>query len=1139
MGDLERLQQAIQALEAQRSILGEAVVDAALGPMREKLAALQGARQPEQQRKLATVLFMDIAGHTALTQNMDPEELMEVVDQPLARMAERVAEHGGRVVRYQGDGFKAVFGLPTADENDPENAIRAGLAIQATAGEIAGQLEREHSLRGFAVRVGIATGLVLGGGGGTEGEDAVKGEPVNLAARLESAAKPGTVLIAHPTYQHVRGVFDVQPLEPIRVKGFAEPVPVYVVLAAKPRSFRTRRRGVEGVETRMIGRDGELRRLQDLFSAMLGEGKRQFVTVVGEPGLGKSRLLYEFENWVDLQPGRVQFFRGRARLETRRLPYGLLRDLFAREFEIHDSDSEAVAIQKLEQGFAQIAGPGHAEWAPFIGHVIGLNYSDSPHLQGILDDAQQIRDRAFFNAVQFFKTVLREQPVLLLLEDIHWADESSLDFFEHLAQECLDFPLMILCPARNTLFERRPSWGEGEGHVRVDLIPLSEAASIQLVVEILRKVPEIPAEIHDLIVSRAEGNPFYVEEVIKMLIDDGVIVPGVEDWQVKQDKFVAGKIPQTLTGVLQARLDGLPPTERKVLHRASVAGRVFWDDLTAHMKDSNGAEQGDRVVETSGALANLQSRELIFRKEQSAFSGTTEFTFKHAVLRDVTYERLLKQLRRTYHVQVAEWLREHSGERVGEYAGRIGEHYERAGERAEAAEWYARAGKQAQDTYAPEMARDYYQKALSLWEQAGDTFHPLSSGQEDRLPMPFPPSRGKGELAEEQRSRQIGVYHGLGQVLNWLGRYGEAIEVYQSMDRAAQALGDAIMQARAWHGIAEAQMHRGDTRAAIESATREEDLARSAEAHLELTKALWMKAWGAFRLGEMERALPLAEQVSALSQRLNDRSQMAHSLNLLGVLESVSGRFQEAAGYFEQALEIFRLVGNRRRAMPLMNNLGVILEARGDYQGALRRYQQALDTAREIGNRDGEMVYLSNVGSAKVRLGEYLSAEADLRQVIEMAGAGGVDVLSTTYSFLAKAYLGQGKAAEALPAAQHALALAEEMESQEDLGIAWRALGRVAAALRKPVSIEAPGEGKPRTAGAEACFAESERIFKEIEREDERARTLREWAKFKMEQGDHEQGTRLWEQARTIFAQLGAQSEVERMEDIYAKQTNR
>ncbi len=234
---------------------------------------------------------------------------------------------------------------------------------------------------------------------------------------------------------------------------------------------------------------------------------------------------------------------------------------------------------------------------------------------------------------------------------------------------------------------------------------------------------------------------------------------------------------------------------------------------------------------------------------------------------------------------------------------------------------------------------------------------------------------------------------------------------------------------------------------------------------------------------------------------------------------------------------MFRQLGNRRRAIPLLNNLGVIAEARGDYSQALQHYQEALDMAREIGNRDGEMVYLSNLGGVKVRLGVYPQAEADLRQVIDMAGSGGLEVLASTYNFLAEACLGQGLAEEALAAAQRALVLAQEMESQDDLGLVWRALGRVAAYLGEPVPIEAREEGQPRSAGAETCFRESEQIFKELEREDERARTLREWAIYELERGNQQRGRHLWAEAREIFTRLGAQPEVDRMEAMHAHKT--
>ena len=317
-GERARLEQAIAGLEAQRAILGDAVVDPAVAALRQQIDALEP--MPEQQRKLATLLFMDIAGHTALTAHLDPEDQMAVVDTALTRLAVQVERFGGRVVRFQGDGFKAAFGLPLARENDPAQAIRAGLAIQEEARAIAVELEAARGLAGFQVRVGITTGLVFAGGG-TEGEDAVTGAPVSLAARLESAAEPGTVLISRDTYAHVRGFFDVQARSPVAAKGFAEPAPVFQVLRAKARPIYRLRRGVEGVETRMVGRELELRRLQKILEEVLADGERQMVTIIGEAGLGKSRLLHEFENWIDLQPEVVQLYKGRARLETQGIPF--------------------------------------------------------------------------------------------------------------------------------------------------------------------------------------------------------------------------------------------------------------------------------------------------------------------------------------------------------------------------------------------------------------------------------------------------------------------------------------------------------------------------------------------------------------------------------------------------------------------------------------------------------------------------------------------------------------------------------------------------------------------------------------------------------------------------------------------------
>jgi class 3 adenylate cyclase/tetratricopeptide (TPR) repeat protein len=1072
---------------------------------------LSPVQAPVGERKLVTVLFADVVGSTAMGEWIDPEDITEIMNGALVLMNDAVARHQGMVARLMGDAVLAFFGAPVARENDAERAVRAGLEIRKSAEIYAERIRQQFGVN-FQVRVGINTGLAVLDivGNQVRSEFTAMGDVVNIASRLQNAAEPGSILISHDTYRHVRGIFTLQALDPIQVKGKSEPLRVYQVQASRERAFLQPTRGVAGIETPMVGRRSELQHLQDNFYALQTNGRAsaRMVTILGEAGVGKSRLLYEFSNWLDQQPEVLRIFRARATEQMAHLPYSLWRDLFKAEFVIHDSDNQGLANQKLTTGISAMISAGHEDWPPIIGHLLGFNFSGNPHLEGILDDAQQIRDRAFYGAVQIFKAIMQTTPVMVFLEDIHWADEGSLDFFDHLVAECQDQPLMLVCIARDTLYDRRPGWGATlPNHERLELSLLSDQEGRELASEILHRISDIPPDLFDLIVRQAEGNPFYIEEAVQMLIDDGVIVPGPERWVLQPDRITTGKIPPTLIGLLQARLDGLPSQERSVLHRASVAGRVFWDDLTARMAESTELQTNQMVQQTQGVLTNLQHRDLIYRQDQSAFSGTTEFIFKNSILRDVTYDRLLKRMRRVYHLQVAEWLFEQSGERSSMYAGRIAEHYQAAGEAGLAAEWFTRAAKQAQDTYVPEMAKDYYQKALSLWEQAG-------------------------ELTREQRVHQIDGSHGLGQVLSWMGRYDEAIEALQHMIAIAQDMGDEKSLARAWRLIAETQLHQGDVRAAISSADRAESLAQNSGERLEAVKALWDKAWGSFRLGEMEMAFSLAERVSQLSQDLQDRGQMAASFNLLGVLESVSGRFQQAAEYFEQALEIFDALGNRRRAMPLMNNLGVIMESRGEYRQALSHYGQALETAREIGNRDGEMVYLSNLGGVKVRLGEHAEAESDLRLVIQMAGSKGVDVLADTYGFLAEACLSQRKVAEALIHAQHALSLARQKESLEDLGFAWRVLGKVAAASGDPISVEWEDSEPPRILEAESCFAESERIFREIEREEERARTLREWAKHKLAKGEHEQGKLIWEQAKEIFSRLGVHLEVEQMEEI-------
>jgi class 3 adenylate cyclase/tetratricopeptide (TPR) repeat protein len=1117
MSEREQLEQAIVIQESLRATLGDVMVDATITALREKLKALE-SQPPVEQRKQATVLFADISGYTAISETLDAEEVKEMMNALWAQLDKAITDHGGTVVAHMGDGVMAVWGAQTAQEDDPERAIRGALSMQEELGKFVGTSLRSRfkmrqstdSAPTLRMRIGINTGPVILGTVATTKEFTALGDTTNLAARLESAAPVGGILIAHDTYRQVRGSFEVLPLKPISVKGKAEPIKVYVVERAKPRAFRAGTRGVEGVEIPMIGRHSELESMLDALQSVIDDHALQLVMVLGDAGLGKSRLLYEFDNKVEVLPERVEIFNARATESTRGRPYSLVRDLFSFRFEILDSDPAAVARQKLEAGMADCFGPGDETLVRthFIGHLIGLDFSESPYLSGILNDAKQIRDRAFHYATQFFAKVGSNQPVIFYLDDLHWADDGSLDFVEHVTRTCATVPLLILCLSRPTILEQRPVWGQdGMGRTKLMLQPLSKRESRQLVEEILRQADNVPPELRDLVVSGAEGNPFYLEELIKMLIDQKVIEPGEERWHVDGTRLAHVKVPPTLTGVLQARLDGLVVLEKTVLQRASVVGRHFWDSAIEHLKADAIDLDPEKGGGTPATLEGLRRKELIYGRAASSFVNTNEYIFKHALLRDVTYESVLMRERRAYHKKIAEWLVERSGERVNQYAATIAEHYERANELDLAIEWCGRAGRQAREAYALDTAIGFYRKALDF----------SSTENEESEISAWGPQR-------------LEWYEGLAEALWWQARFAEAVDAYTSMLKVAESEGDKLGQARAWNGLALVQERQGDNRASLESAKCAEQLARDTgqldTAGPHLAAALNRQGSVLYRLGDVPGAMSLGEKALALSIQLGQagRRERAGGLRALGVAHLMLGTFEQAYSYLEQARELYHELGDRRGVSNMLITMGETARQRGDYTAAVKLYQDALAIARDIGERTGEIICLNNLGGVRLGLGDHDAAIADLRQVIRMAGPSGYQVLSETYSFLAVACLGQGKVEEALEAAQRALVLGKRTENHELIAEAWRTLGLVTSRHTEPIEIE------KQTYDAPACFGESLRLFTESGMEAQRARVLSDWSRFEIERGTEERANAMIEEAREIFTRLGMDRELEKLE---------
>ncbi len=689
------------------------------------------------ERKQVTILFADFSGFTSFAARLDPEDLRDKMNSIWTKLDSIVIAHGGMPEKHRGDAIMAVFGGRRSREEDPAEAVRAALAMQAWLKST----KPGKELVGLQMRIGIHTGLVVVGPEDHTGEFLV-GDSVNLASRLEQNAPVGGILISRETYRHVFGIFDVQAMPLLTVKGKSEAFETYLVLRAKSRGLALQIRSILGVETEMIGRQTELAQLQEKFKLAMYERVSQFTMVVGEAGIGKSRLFFEFHKKTELLPQYFRLFCGRATTEITSLPFTLIRDLFSARFQIQESDPATVAREKFENGLAGLLSSGvgtgrgmREELTPdihFVGQLLGLEFSTSPYLRDILDDAEQIRQRAF-SGLSRLLTAISQCPatenepkysaVLLVLEDLQWCDEGSLELIRYLVQNCRDVPLMVLCSARPAFFERHRDWQDDFPNIhRLDLDSLSAAESDALVKNILRKALEIPVALRELVTDVAEGNPFYIEEMIKMLMDQKIILPHAEHWSIEAGQLVNARIPSTLTGVLQARLDGLSPAERWVIQSASVVGRTFWDSAVEQMglvgdQKQNPIPAFESAISKNdilNALTDLRRKELVFRRESSVFAGTDEYTFKHELLRNVAYESLLKKTRRRHHARFAQWLKDRSGDRIMEFAPLIATHFEQAGQLAEAAGWYGRAGQQARIGYAPATAIDHFKKALQL-----------------------------------------------------------------------------------------------------------------------------------------------------------------------------------------------------------------------------------------------------------------------------------------------------------------------------------------------------------------------------------------------------------------------------------------
>ncbi len=652
-------------------------------------AALEQGSPAGEERKLVTVLFADLAGSTALGERLDAEALKEVMGRFFTAMREQIEAEGGTVEKFIGDAVMAAFGVPVSHEDDPSRALRAALRMQRRLQELNRELEAEHGVE-LGMRIGVNTGEVLASTAPRPGEAMATGDAVNVAARLQQAAATGQVLVGERTAGAVRG-FVLEPVPAFDLAGKSSAVAALRLEGKRDEPER----GVPGLRSAMVGRDRELELLETIMRRVVEDGRGHLVTIYGDPGVGKSRLVAEFTATTT-----ARVVRGRC------LPYGdgitfwPLAEILNAEAGVLMSDAPELALERMRE--LGTSNPDLAPYLPALIHTVGVEDPGSP----LLD----MSPRAVMNEIQaawrgFFTALAAERPLVVVVDDIHWADAAMLDLLEELPDR-VQGPVMFLCPSRPELTARRPSWGGGRRSVSsVALEPLG-AADAEQMVRLLLHVDGLPAETHDSILERAEGNPFFLEEIIRRLIDEQLIVHGGGRWHaVGGIEQVA--LPDTIQGVLAARIDLLPADEKRAVQAAAVVGRVFWSGAVAGLLNG----EADRVDDT---LDRLERRDLVLSRISSSVAGERELIFKHILTRDVAYESLPRRDRPPAHARVAEWIEHTSGERRGEVAELLAHHFDRAGDRPRARRYALEAARRDLARLAVDQAHSLATRAAEL-----------------------------------------------------------------------------------------------------------------------------------------------------------------------------------------------------------------------------------------------------------------------------------------------------------------------------------------------------------------------------------------------------------------------------------------
>ena len=920
--------------------------------------------EPEGERKYVTAMFSDLSGYTAISEKLDPEELKQIMSRIFGEIAQVVTKYEGFIEKFVGDAVIAFFGVPRAHEDDPIRAVRVAREIHELIDAISPEVEKRTG-KPISMHTGINTGLVVTGEVSTEkGTHGLAGDPINVASRLSGLAKPGEILVGHDTYQQAEGYYTFEVLEPKAIKGKDEPVQAYRLISPKVKPTTIHR--LSGLRSLLIGRKVELDVLKEAVEN-LPKGKGRIFSICGDAGTGKSRLIEEFKGTLNLN--EIQWLEGHAYAYSQNIPYFPLIDLLNRVFHIEEGDPQGKVKENIESGIGQLAGRSE-DIIPIVGSLCSLHY---PEVEGVSPEFWRSRLQEVIQII--FSALAKHTPTVFFLEDLHWADPS---FIELLRQALLQIqqPAIVLCVYRPTfsLFTTQQLSGLGKLYeeIRLQDLSLSEA---QAMLESLLKTETIPSDLKRFVRDKAEGNPFYLEELVNSLIESQALIRDNGSWKITKP-ITESDISSTINGLIAGRLDRLEKETKRILQEASVIGRAFLYEILKRV-----TELGNRI---DPGLNVLERLDLIRTR---TIQPDLEYMFKHPLTQEVVYNGLLKKERQAVHERIGLVMEQLFRERLSEFYETLAFHFRRGQSLHKAVDYLMKSGEKSLRRYAVEESHQYYQEAFDLL-------------------------KNKTGMTGEEKRLLIELLNKWAYVFYYRGDFNALVSLFRDHEGMAESLTDksALGMFYAWLGFG---LHcNGKSKESYEYLCKAHKIGEEIEDPRLIGYACAWLTWTCADLGLLKEAFAFGQRAQDISRSFeSDQYLYFKSLGGLGQVYYHNGETKKAFEAGKALLEYGESHSNiRSLAMGhYITGLGYVTD--GDFHSAIEWLEKGTRLAADPFYSEFSRLPL---GASYLFTNQLDKAETSLEEVLtysEKFGAGVIGASACVFMgvlLIAKGQMSQG-----------------------------------------------------------------------------------------------------------------------------------